>query len=50
MENLSIENVMSTSFSEQVKEPYLSPEIEVIEVEVEKGFAASLDDRDNESW
>lgn len=50
MDDLSIQNLMPESHSEQNKEPYLSPEIEVIEVEVEKGFAASLDDRDNESW
>ena len=28
------------------KREYISPEIEVIEVEIEKGFAASIDDWD----
>jgi hypothetical protein len=29
---------------------YESPLVEVIEVEVEKGFAGSLEDLENETW
>jgi len=31
-------------------EAYEAPKVEVIEVEVEKGFAASLDGQDGGSW
>ena len=29
---------------------YEAPEMEVLEVEVEKGFAGSLEDLENETW
>ena len=29
---------------------YEAPQVEIIEVEVEKGFAASLNDVTNENW
>ena len=29
---------------------YEAPQVEVIEVEVEKGFAASIDDLEREPW
>lgn len=32
------------------KKEYISPSVEVIEVEVETGFATSNDDLDNENW
>lgn len=32
------------------KEQYISPSVEVVEVEVETGFAASNGDLENDTW
>lgn len=38
--------------NERAKKIYLAPRIEVMEVKIEKGYAASfsLDDRNNNTW
>lgn len=32
------------------KESYIAPTMEILEVKIEKGYAGSLTDRDNNEW
>lgn len=49
--NQATENMNVQPQSEPVKETYLAPAIEAMEVKVEKGYQSSLGpDRDNDRW
>ena len=48
--NNHLNNILTMKSKEQAMAAYEAPKVEVIEVEVEKGFAASLDGQDGGSW